>query len=121
MSLNITILLFWGLMNVHFIFLVAPILNDIIESHEYSSVGTTNVGRQALNQTSSPLNGLSPRLIDEEVSPMGEVFGWIMALHGWLPSANLARRNILALMFSSMYFISYNLNYTREFCTEISF
>jgi uncharacterized protein with PQ loop repeat len=42
-------------------------------------VGTTNAGRQVLNQTSSPMNGLWPRLLEEEISPLGEVFGWIMA------------------------------------------
>lgn len=42
-------------------------------------VGTTNAGRQALNQTSSSMNGLWPRLLQEEISPLGEVFGWIMA------------------------------------------
>lgn len=77
-------------------------------------VGTTNAGRQALNQTPSPMHGLWPRLLQEEISPLGEVFGWIMAsiyMGGRLPQIWL---NVMFFLSCShqLIFISHNLTYT---------
>lgn len=89
-------------------------------------VGTTNAGRQALNQTSSssPMNGLWPRLLQEEISPLGEVFGWIMAsiyMGGRLPQIWLnVIFSLSNVSISLFHFISHNLNYTLHLLEQRS-